>query len=232
MNVLVGPVHLRDVHQAFDTGLDLDERPVIGQVGHLAEQTRSGRIAAGKPDPRILAQLLESQRNAVLLVVELEHLRREFVADGQHLGGMLDAAPRQIGDVQQSVDPAQIYECAVVGDVLDDALDHHAFLQRLEQLLPVLALGSLEYRAARHDHVVAFAVELDDLELHRLALIGRGVLDRTDIHQGARKECADTIGHDGQPALDLAADHAGDQGPRFQRFFKVQPRGQALGLVA
>ena len=53
--VLVGPIHLRDVHQALDALLDLDERAVIGEVGDLAEQARARRVAArqGRPtDPR------------------------------------------------------------------------------------------------------------------------------------------------------------------------------------
>src|SRR5690606_6079845 len=33
IDVLVGPVHFGDVHQAFDAGLDLDERAVVGKVG-------------------------------------------------------------------------------------------------------------------------------------------------------------------------------------------------------
>jgi hypothetical protein len=38
VNVLVGPVHFGDVHQAFDALLDFNERTVVGQVGDLAEQ--------------------------------------------------------------------------------------------------------------------------------------------------------------------------------------------------
>jgi hypothetical protein len=37
MDVLVGPVHLGDVHQALDTLFDLDEAAVVGDVGDLAE---------------------------------------------------------------------------------------------------------------------------------------------------------------------------------------------------
>jgi hypothetical protein len=39
---------------------------------------------------------------------------------------MLDALPGHVGDVQQAVDAAQIHEGAVVGEVLDHALDLHA----------------------------------------------------------------------------------------------------------
>ena len=38
VDVLVGPVHLRDVHQALDALLDLDEAAVVGDVRDLAEQ--------------------------------------------------------------------------------------------------------------------------------------------------------------------------------------------------
>src|SRR5690606_18648643 len=55
IDVLVGPVHLGDVHQAFDALLDLDETAVIGDVGDLAEQARGGRITAGDRLPGIRA---------------------------------------------------------------------------------------------------------------------------------------------------------------------------------
>jgi hypothetical protein len=48
-DVLVGPVHLGDVHQAFDAGLDFHERTVVGDVGDLAEQPRAVRVAARTP---------------------------------------------------------------------------------------------------------------------------------------------------------------------------------------
>ena len=51
VDVLVGPVHLGDVHQALDARLDLDERAVVGDVGDLAEQARAraGSGATGRP---------------------------------------------------------------------------------------------------------------------------------------------------------------------------------------
>jgi hypothetical protein len=80
-DVLVGPVHLGDVHQAFDAGFDLDERAVVGDVGDLAEQARAGRVAARHAVPRVVAQLLDAQADAVLLGVELQHLGLQFLAD-------------------------------------------------------------------------------------------------------------------------------------------------------
>src|SRR5712691_5493335 len=147
MHVLVGPVHLGHVHQSLDALLDLDESAVVGEIGHLAEKPRPGRITARQSHPGIFAELLQSERHAALLGVEREHIRDDLIADGEHLGRMLDPPPGEIGDVQQAVDSAQVHERAVVGDVLDDALDRRAFLQVGEQRLALGALRGLEHRA-------------------------------------------------------------------------------------
>ncbi|MNR07912.1 hypothetical protein D3C85_1240440 [compost metagenome] len=63
--VLVGPVHFGHVNQTFDTLFDFNKATVVGQVGYLAEQAGAGRVTAGQTHPRIFAQLLETQRNAV-----------------------------------------------------------------------------------------------------------------------------------------------------------------------
>src|SRR5690606_19312606 len=84
----------------------------------------------------------------------------------------------------------------------------------------------------RHDHVVALAVELDDLELHLLALVGRGVLHRAQVDERAREERADALDHDGQAALHLAGDDALDLLPALERLLELEPGGHALRLVA
>jgi hypothetical protein len=143
-----------------------------------------------------------------------------------------DAAPGQVGDVQQAIDAAEVHERAVVGDVLDDTLDDGAFLEVFEQLLALFAHRLFQHGATRHHDVVALAVELDDLEFEFLAFVRRGVLDRTHVDQRTRQEGADAVGHDGQATLDLAGDHALDQGAVVERLLEVVPGGDALGLVA
>jgi hypothetical protein len=157
----------------------------------------------------------------------------DFVADVEHFGRVTDAAPGQVGDVQQAVDAAEVHERAVVGDVLDDALDDGAFLAGSRAASRALRPSTgFEHGTARDHDVVALAVELDDLEFEFLAFVRRGVLDRTHVDQRARQEGADAVGHDGQAALDLAGDDALDQGAFVERLLEVVPGGDALGLVA
>src|SRR6478672_10510114 len=143
VDVLVGPVHFGHVDQAFDARLDLDERAVIGDVGDLAEHAGVGRVATRDVVPRILAHLLEAEADAVALLVVLEHADVEFLAE--------------------------VDERAVVGEVLDHTLQHRALDELLEQLLALFRMLALDHRATRNHHVVALAVELDELELEFLA---------------------------------------------------------------
>src|ERR1019366_9499885 len=167
-DVLVRPVHLGDVDQAFDARLDLDESAVVGDVGDLAEQARALRVAARDAVPRVVAELLDAERDAVLLGVELQHLGVELLADRDDLARGPNAPPGHVGDVEQAVDAAEVDEGAVLGDVLDHAVDDRAFAQRFHQLGALFAHRGFDHGTARQYDVVALAVELDDLELHRL----------------------------------------------------------------
>src|SRR5690606_19287181 len=232
VDVLVGPVHLRDVHQAFDARLDLDEGAVIGDVGDLAEQAGAVRVTAGDVLPRIVAQLLQAQRDAVALAGELQHAHVQLVADVDHLGRGPHALPGHVGDAQQAVDAAEGDEGAGVGEVLDHALDDRAFLQALQQGLALDAVLALDHRAARHHHVVAATVQLDDLELEFLALEVTRVAHGAHVHQGAGQEGADVADVDGEAALDLAGNAAGDDLAGLHRGLQLVPDHGALGLLA
>ena len=62
--------------------------------------------------------------------------------------GWFDAAPGHVGDVQQAVDAAQVDERAVVGDVLDEAVDDLAFREAGDDLRALLGAALFEDRAA------------------------------------------------------------------------------------
>src|SRR5690606_1110070 len=201
-------------------------------VGDLAEQARTGRVAAPDVDPRVLAELLEAERNAIALAIELEHAHVEFVADVDHFGRMPHALPRHVGDVQQAIDATEVDERAVVGEVLDHALDHSAFLQAFEQLFALLGELALDHRAARHDHVVALAVELDDLEFELLAFEVARIAHRPDVDQRSRQERTHILDIDRETALDLARDASGDGVVAGLHFLQLVPYQRALGLLA
>src|SRR4030095_7843388 len=61
----LAPRHLGDVDQAFDAGLQLDERAVVGEAYHLAAHARANGIAILNRRPRILYELLVAEGNAL-----------------------------------------------------------------------------------------------------------------------------------------------------------------------
>ena len=145
---------------------------------------------------------------------------------------MLDALPRHVGDVQQAVDAAEVDERTVVGEVLDRALDDRAFLQVVHERAALGGELLLHHRAARHDDVIALLVELDDLELERLAFEVRGIAHRAHVDQRAGQERADVVDLDREAALDAAGDDAGDDLGLVECLFESRPGAGALGLLA
>ena len=232
VDVLVRPVHFRDVHEAFDALFDLDEAAVVGNVRDLAPDTGVGRVATGNVLPRIGTELLDAERDALTLTVELQDANVDLVAHLDHFRRMLDALPRHVGDVQKTVDAAEVHERTVVGEVLDGTLDDGAFLQVVEQLRTLRAVFLFDDRTTRDDDVVALLVELDDLELEDLAFeVGR-IADRTDVDERTGKERADILDLDRETTLHAAIDDAGDDLLIIERLFETRPGAGTLGLLA
>ena len=166
---MTAPAHFRNMDQAFDALFELDEDAVIGDAHHAALDAGIDREFRLDIHPRVGADLLEAEGNAFFLLIELENHDLDLVANGEHLRGVIDAAPRHVGDVQQAVDPAEVDEHAVLGDVLDDSLDEVPFLHLLERTLAQLLALLLEQNAAGKDDVAALLVHLDDFHLEALA---------------------------------------------------------------
>ena len=113
MHLALGPAHFADVHQAFDARLQLHERAVIGKAHDLSAQLLANRVALNHRRPWIGHQLLAAQGDAALFLVVLQNLDFHFFAGTHGIQRALDAAPRHIRDMQQSIDAAQIDKRAV-----------------------------------------------------------------------------------------------------------------------
>ena len=211
-------------------GLQLHEGAVIGDVHHPADHAAVHGIPLGHGLPGVRLQLLDAQRHALLGAVELEHLDRDLVAHVQHLRGMRDAPVGHVRDVQQTVDAAQVDEGAVIGQVLDHARDHRAFLQVFQGDGLADVDLFLDRHLARHHHVAAAAVELDDLDRDVLAHQGIQVVNRARIGLRTRHERLDPDVHR-QPALDAAQHAAGEDQLLVVGLLEVVPDPQSAARV-
>jgi len=69
---------------SFDTGLELDECPIVGQAHDTTSDTGANRILRGYAGPGVGALLFQAERNASSLSVVFEHAHFHLVADVEH----------------------------------------------------------------------------------------------------------------------------------------------------
>src|SRR5262249_3349021 len=160
MGHLAHPAHVADVQETVDALLDLDEGAVVGQVAHHAADDRVRRIALGHLVPRIGLHLLHAQGDFLLLLVDVEDLHLDLIADGDQLAGVVDAlGPAHLADVHQALDARlQLDEGAVAHDV-----DHLAGMTAAHRVL----VGGAGPRAGRlllqaQGDLLPLPVHLDD----------------------------------------------------------------------
>ncbi len=222
--------HLGDVHEALDTVAQLDEDAERDELGDLALDDRADREVLDELLPRIFLRLLQAERDALAAQVDVEHLDLDRIADLDDLGRVVDVAPRQLGDVHQSVDAAEVDERAEVDDGGDVTRQDHALLQLAEDLGALVLAAFLEHHAAREDDVVAVAVHLDDACLEARAGVGGEVLDATKVDERRRQEAAQADVED-ETALDDLDDLALDVLAGRELLFDLAPGTLVLGAL-
>ena len=182
------------MHEPLDAVEDLDEGAEGDDLRDLALELVADVVGVDDPLPGVLLRLLETQRDALAVAVDVEHLDLDGVADREDLARVVDVRPRELGDVDQAVDAVEVDERAEVDDVGDLAFDHEARLQAVEDLLADLLALLLEHRAAREHDVVARAVELDHLGLDLRAHVLVEVRHAADVDQRRGQEAAHARG--------------------------------------
>src|ERR1019366_8589481 len=195
----LGPGHLADVYQSFDALFQLDERAVVGHADDPAVYMRTDGITLGCVQPGVRRELFEAQRHALLLAVELQHLHLDLVAHLHQVVRMGQAAPRHIGNVQQSVNASQVNEGAIVGQVLHRAGENAVFVQLFQGLGPLLRLLFFQQLLAGRDDVAALLVQLDDADLYLMALEAIEVTHWAQINLRTREASASSLNRPASP---------------------------------
>ena len=174
MSHVAGPAHLGDVDQALDSLLQLDERPVVRDRHDPSADPAADRILGSNVLPRIRHQLLQAERNALAVPIDIEDLHLEFLADVRNLRRVPDPAPRHVGDMQQAVHSSQIDEGAEVRDVLHYARSNLTDLQFCLQQVALVGALRLEDHPPGNDDVPAPLVELQD---HEVVFVSDQIID-------------------------------------------------------
>src|SRR5450631_1262524 len=222
------PGHFADVDQSFNALLQFDERSVVGDADHASVDVRAHGVAVLCIQPWIGRELFKAERDALLVLVVLQDLHLNLVADVDQVARVRQTSPRHVGNVQQTVDSTHINERTVLGQVLDDAGEDATFFEVFEGFAALLVLLFFQKLLARDHDVAALLVELDDGDFHRLALHAVQIADRTQVHLRAGQEGARALNIDGQAALDAFHDDALDRLLLVVSALNLVPRAQPL----
>src|SRR2546423_948478 len=210
---------LRDVDQALNARLQLDEGAELGQPRHLARHDRVGRILLLGLVPRTRHELLEAEAHLARVAIDAEHDDLELLPRLHQRGRIVDALPAHLADGKKAVDTAEIEEGAEIADVADDALADLALGQLGPELLAHLLALFFEQGPPADDQVALLGICLGDQAAQPLIDVLFRLLDAIEVDLADGHEAANAVDVDGESALvgfgDAGFDdHAlGDAGP-------------------
>ena len=228
---VLAPRHLRDVDQPLDARGDLHECAVVGHHDHAALDLVADLEVLVERLPRMRGELLQAQCDTLLGVVEIEDNDLDLLVERHDLFGVVHAAPREVGDMDQAVHTAQVDEYAVRGDVLDGTLEDLALLEfRHDNLLLRFEFG-LDERLVRNDHVAELLVDFHHLELHGLVHVYVVVADGLHVDLRTGQERLDAEYVDDHTALGAALDVTLDDFVLFEGLVHTIPRFELTCLL-
>ena len=225
--------------QTFNAGFDFDESAVGHQIDDLTGNQFAFGIFFNDIVPGIAGLLLETEGDTFFVFVDADDGDFEFLTDGEDFAGMVDTAPGDVGDVEQTVNAAEIDEGTEVGDIFDNAHAEIADSHIRHEFAALFAEAVFEKFAAGNNDVVTIEVDLDDLDIEFLVEVVIHVANRADIELGTGQEGGEAFDIDHDTALDAMTHEAfddvafavfsGDALPGFDGFgfFETQ-RGHVL----
>ena len=196
--------------QAVNAGHDLGKGAEGHELDDLDLDHVADRAGVDKLGPGVVLGLLVAEGDAALLTVEADDINVYLLADGNDLGGVLDATPAELADVNHAVNAADVDKGAVAGEALDNAVVDLADLDLVPDGLGLLAALLLQDGTDGADDAAAAAVDLGDLQADSgLDQLGhRGVLRQSALAGG--HEHAHAADADDNAALVLLGDNAFD----------------------
>src|SRR4029077_12100754 len=157
-----------------------------------------------------LLRLLQSERNALLFLVDVEHNDFQLLPNFQHLAGMSQATPRYVGHVQQTIHAVEINKRAEVREVFHGAKYAIAEVHVFHEFLALFAPLFFDHLAPAEHDVLSVVIELNDFEVVGVADELLQILWRHDIDLRCRQNCLNPDVHH-QSAFHHRSDLAFDQ---------------------
>src|SRR6266699_4403199 len=131
----------------FNAILDAREGAKGRNLGDSAGDDLAGSIALLDRCPGINLCALDRESDFLFLFVNAEDLNFDLLADLEDFTGMVDAAPGELADMDQSVCATQVNEGAEICEVTDDAAPDFARFEFVEQFFAAALAPFLDSEA-------------------------------------------------------------------------------------
>jgi len=128
------------------------------------------------------SELLQTQCDTLLLVVEVKDNDVDLLVQLNDFLRIVYATPAKVCDVNETVNATQVNEYTVRGDVLNGTLKYLTLLETADNLLLLSLQLCLDESLVADNDVLVLLIDFHNLELHRLANEYVVVADGLDIN--------------------------------------------------
>src|SRR5690606_9485006 len=119
----------------------------------------------------MLLQLLQSEIYSFLFLVKFKNIHINCIVEIYHVARVVYSSPREVCNVNKSVQSSEVYEYTEVRDGFNSSLECHSLLDSIEQLFPLTGHCFFYQYLVRYDDVFDLVIYLDDLKVHQLTYV-------------------------------------------------------------
>ena len=156
------------------------------------------------------SELFETESDTFLVFIEIKDDHVDFLVEFDDFFRMDDSAPREVGDVNQTIYAAKVNEYTIVGDVLNRTFEYLTFFEFGDDFSLLGFEFVFDEGFVRNDHVLVFLVDFDNLEVHGLVNKHVVVADGLDVDLRAGKKGFDAEYVNDETAFGFAFNITGD----------------------
>ena len=155
--------------ESLYTRLNLNECTVVSDNDYLTLHVVTNLELLIQSIPRMRSELLQTEGNALLLIVEVENNDINLLVELYYLMRIVYATPRKVCDVDESVNTTQVNEYTVRSDVLNGTFENLTLLKLADDFFLLRFQLSFDKSLVRNYYIAELLVDLNNLELHSLA---------------------------------------------------------------
>ena len=147
------PGDLGNMEQSVDTGLEFDKSTEIGHSGNFTGNDIANGILLFRADPGVVLRELHGKSDLRVLDI-LDHDTESF-ADLECFPGAFNSSPAHLGDMQETVYTAKIYECAEVCNILYSTFNSIADFDLLKEFFLQFGISKADILREKADRLEA-----------------------------------------------------------------------------